>query len=71
VTERPEAIAAGTSRLVGPHRATIVDGVTELLRDEEAYRRMAKAANPFGDGKAAARIVDAIASYFGLASPRS
>ena len=55
-TERPEGLAAGTVRLVGSDRETIVGAVTELLRDPEAYNRMARAANPYGDGKAAERI---------------
>ena len=64
VTERPEAIAAGTSRLVGPHKDTIVDGVTALIRDPGAYAAMAKASNPFGDGQASGRIVRAIEAFF-------
>ena len=71
VTERPEAIAAGTSRLVGPHRATIVAGVTELLRDAAAYGRMAKAENPFGDGRAGARITEAVEAFLDRRPPRS
>lgn len=71
VTERPEALTAGTSRLVGPHRKSIVAGVTELCRDEAAYAAMAHAQNPFGDGRAALRIVDAIAAWFRGGSRRS
>jgi UDP-N-acetylglucosamine 2-epimerase len=56
-TERPEAIAAGTARLVGTDTAAIVAAATELLDDAGAYGRMAQAANPFGDGRAAERIV--------------
>lgn len=56
-TERPEAIAAGTARLVGTDRAAIVAAATELLDSPEAYASMAQAANPFGDGRAAQRIV--------------
>lgn len=56
-TERPEAIAAGTARLVGTDEATIVDAATELLDNAEAYAAMALARNPFGDGRAAERIV--------------
>ncbi len=56
-TERPEAIAAGTARLVGTDEAGLVAAATELLDDRAAYEAMAKAANPFGDGKAAERIV--------------
>lgn len=64
-TERPEGVTAGTVRLVGPFAKRIVPGVAELLSDDDAYRRMAEAVNPYGDGKAAARIVDACAEHFG------
>jgi UDP-N-acetylglucosamine 2-epimerase (non-hydrolysing) len=60
-TERPEAVAAGTVRLVGTSRASITKGVTELLTDEVEYGRMAAASNPFGDGLAAGRIVEHLA----------
>lgn len=61
-TERPEAIEAGTARLVGTNRATIVASVAELLTDPDAYNKMAHAANPFGDGHAAERIAEFIAN---------
>lgn len=57
VTERPEAVAAGTVRLVGCHREAIVREATTLLTDPVAYADMAHAVNPYGDGKAAERIV--------------
>jgi len=57
-TERPEGIAAGTLKLVGADRATIVAETRTLLEDEVAYARMARADNPYGDGQAAGRIVD-------------
>jgi UDP-N-acetylglucosamine 2-epimerase (non-hydrolysing) len=57
-TERPEAIAAGTARIVGADSAKIVENVSLLLSDERAYRSMAVARNPFGDGKASERIVN-------------
>jgi len=60
VTERPEAVAAGTVRLVGTHRETIVEAVRQLLNDPAAYRAMARAVNPYGDGHAAGRIVSAL-----------
>jgi len=60
VTERPEAIEAGTARLVGTDFDRIVEQTQILLEDEEEYAKMAKAINPFGDGHAATRIVDAI-----------
>ena len=56
-TERPEAIEAGVVKLVGPHRKEIVAGAAALLDDPGAYAGMAKGANPYGDGKAAERIV--------------
>ncbi len=56
-TERQEAIEAGTACLVGTARERIVEGTLRLLDDPAAYRAMANAANPFGDGKAAERIV--------------
>jgi len=57
VTERPEAVEAGTVRLVGADTAKIVRHASELLCDEAAYASMSKAHNPYGDGMAAARIV--------------
>src|ERR1035438_5882416 len=59
-TERPEAIEAGTARLVGTDTDSIVEAVGTLLDDEAEYSKMAKAHNPYGDGHAAARIVHAI-----------
>lgn len=56
-TERPEAVDAGTVRLVGTSVAKIVEGVERLLTDEHEYSRMASASNPFGDGTASRRIV--------------
>ena len=59
-TERPEAVAAGTARLVGADWTRIVDNATELLDSRDEYAKMARAHNPFGDGQAAARIVGRI-----------
>ncbi len=56
VTERPEALEAGTVRLVGSAKDSIVQGVLELLSDSELYARMSSAPNPYGDGRAALRI---------------
>lgn len=61
-TERPEGIAAGTARLVGTDADRIVAEAELLLDDEAAYAAMARAHDPFGDGKSAARIVDLLAS---------
>lgn len=64
VTERPEALEAGTVRLVGTSRERIVNAVELLLHDADAYRAMATATNPFGDGHAATQIVDVIKKHF-------
>ena len=60
VTERPEAVDAGTVRLVGTDSAEIVHHVEAVMMDEAVYQRMSRAHNPYGDGQAANRIVDAI-----------
>jgi UDP-N-acetylglucosamine 2-epimerase (non-hydrolysing) len=65
-TERPEGIAAGTGLLVGTDTAVISRELLTLLNDGAAYDRMAKAINPYGDGHAAARIVDHLEFRFGL-----
>jgi UDP-N-acetylglucosamine 2-epimerase (non-hydrolysing) len=59
-TERPEGVDAGVVRLVGTARTTIVQEAQRLLTDPVAHSAMAKAANPYGDGRAAERIVSAI-----------
>lgn len=69
-TERPEAIAAGTAKLVGVEQEDIVRMAGELLDSPEAYAKMAKAVNPYGDGNACGRIVEAIAWHFGLTDQR-
>ncbi|HQU73806.1 MAG TPA: UDP-N-acetylglucosamine 2-epimerase, partial [Calditrichia bacterium] len=63
-TERQEAVAAGTALLVGTREADIVAAAAALLEDEKAYRRMASAKNPFGDGQASAKMVDDIQKWF-------
>ncbi|WP_341958822.1 UDP-N-acetylglucosamine 2-epimerase (non-hydrolyzing) [Pseudomonas sp. RC10] len=60
VTERPEAVAAGTVRLVGTDPDAIVRGVCALYDDEHLWRMASQSANPYGDGKACSRIVDAL-----------
>ena len=60
VTERPEAVDAGTVRLVGTQAETIVAGVELLLDDRAAYQQMSQAHNPYGDGQASRRIVDVL-----------
>ncbi|MBE2913577.1 UDP-N-acetylglucosamine 2-epimerase (non-hydrolyzing) [Anoxybacillus flavithermus] len=64
-TERPEGIEAGTLKLAGTDEQTIYKLASELLTDEKAYDQMAKASNPYGDGWASKRIVEAIRYYFG------
>jgi UDP-N-acetylglucosamine 2-epimerase (non-hydrolysing) len=64
VTERPEGVAAGTLELVGTDETTIVNALDRLLDDKSAYERMARAANPYGDGKASARIAAALWAYY-------
>ena len=64
-TERPEGIAAGTVRLVGTDAGLIEDEVARLLEDDSAYEAMAHLENPYGDGRAADRIVDGIRGWFG------
>ncbi len=64
-TERPEGIEAGTARLVGTDRARIVAEASRLLSDAGAYEAMARTRNPYGDGRAAERIVQAIRYFFG------
>jgi UDP-N-acetylglucosamine 2-epimerase (non-hydrolysing) len=65
-TERPEAVDAGTVKLIGTDEERIVSEVSTLLTDESAYAAMAQATNPYGDGQAARRSVEAIAHSFGL-----
>lgn len=64
-TERPEAVDAGTVRLVGTDRAAIVQQANRLLDDGAAYEAMARAHNPYGDGKAAGRICDVLKASLG------
>lgn len=64
-TERPEAVVAGTVKLIGTHRQRIVDEISLLLDSEEAYKGMANAVNPYGDGKASERTIAAIQWKFG------
>ncbi len=63
-TERPEGIKAGTLKLVGTDEDVIYEETKKLLLDKKEYEKMSKASNPYGDGHASERIVDAITSYF-------
>ena len=65
-TERPEGVRAGTLKLVGTDPAVVKSTMTELLTNEHLYLEMAHARNPYGDGRASERIVQAIKHYFGL-----
>ncbi len=65
-TERPEAVQAGTAKLVGTDDQVIFDEVTKLLNDKHAYDKMALAHNPYGDGKAVERCVAAIGALLGI-----
>jgi UDP-N-acetylglucosamine 2-epimerase (non-hydrolysing) len=64
-TERPEGVSAGTALLVGPRADTIVEHTVHLLEDRQAYESMANAVNPYGDGRAAERILARIHRFFG------
>ncbi|EAL14371.1 UDP-N-acetylglucosamine 2-epimerase, partial [Bacillus cereus G9241] len=63
-TERPEGIEAGTLKLAGTDEETIFSLADELLSDKEAHDKMSKASNPYGDGRASERIVEAILQHF-------
>src|SRR5699024_4744958 len=67
-TERPEAVVAGTVKLVGTNRSLIVAEAKLLLDDKAAFEAMANAVNPYGDGKGAERSVAAIGALLGLGS---
>lgn len=69
-TERPEAVDAGTVKLVGCDTTRIVDTVSELFTDETAYSEMERAVNPYGDGQASDRIISALRYYFGMIDKR-
>lgn len=64
-TERPEAVEAGTVKIAGTEEEVIYDMAAELIDDPVAYQEMARAVNPYGDGQACRRIVDAILYHFG------
>lgn len=66
VTERPEAVAFGTVKLVGTNVDKVVMEANNLLQNNEAYEKMSKAVNPYGDGFASKRITKSILKYFGI-----
>ncbi|HCB01378.1 MAG TPA: UDP-N-acetylglucosamine 2-epimerase (non-hydrolyzing), partial [Anaerolineae bacterium] len=63
VTERPEGVEAGTVKLVGTETSRIKEEAKRLLDDEAEYQKMSKAANPYGDGHASERIIQALLNY--------
>lgn len=65
VTERPEAVKAGTARVIGTAAQDVYREISRLLSSKPAYQKMANAVNPYGDGKACERIAKAILQYFG------
>lgn len=69
-TERPEAVDAGTVKLIGTDRERVYEEAKKLLTDKEEYSRMAESVNPYGDGQAARRIIQAILYHYGLADGR-
>jgi len=66
VTERPEAVEAGTVKIVGTYKENIIKELRTLILDKEEYTRMSKAINPYGDGRASERIRDILLYYFGF-----
>ncbi|MDD2573838.1 MAG: UDP-N-acetylglucosamine 2-epimerase (non-hydrolyzing) [Bacillota bacterium] len=66
VTERPEAVQAGTVRLAGVKREDVFKAASELLENDDLYNKMAQAVNPYGDGRASQRIVDSLLYFFGI-----
>lgn len=69
-TERPEGIEAGTLKLAGVDKKTIVEEAAELLNNDEMYKKMSKATNPYGDGKASKRIVQQILYRYSLSKQK-
>ena len=65
-TERPEAVEAGTVRIAGTEEQDIVDLARELIDSAEAYAKMVRAVNPYGDGRACRRIADGSLYHFGM-----
>jgi UDP-N-acetylglucosamine 2-epimerase (non-hydrolysing) len=66
ITERPEAVEKGTVKIVGTNRKKIVESTEALIKNKSLYNKMAKAINPYGDGKASNRIVKVLLYYLGL-----
>ena len=62
ITERPEAVQAGTVKLVGSNQKSIVQGVVKLIDNKKFYKEMSVSVNPYGDGLASERIIDVLRS---------
>lgn len=69
-TERPEAVKAGTVKLIGTERQKVYEETKYLLTDHDEYQRMANTCNPYGDGKASKRIIKAILYHYGLSQEK-
>lgn len=69
-TERPEAVEAGTVKLIGTDKDVVYKEAKELLTNQEEYSRMSEACNPYGDGKASQRIIQAILYHYGLSEEK-
>ena len=69
-TERPEAVKAGTVKLIGTERQKVYEETKYLLTDHDEYQRMANTCNPYGDGKASTRIIEAILYHYGLSQEK-
>ena len=69
-TERPEAVASGTVKLVGTDEDKVYNTAYKLLTDEKAYKEMAESINPYGDGHTSERIVQAILYFYGISEKK-
>jgi UDP-N-acetylglucosamine 2-epimerase (non-hydrolysing) len=70
VTERPEAVESGTVRIVGTNFTNIVNNTSEIIKNDDIYKEMSNAINPYGDGNASERIIDSLMYYFGYKMER-
>ncbi|MFN0117560.1 MAG: non-hydrolyzing UDP-N-acetylglucosamine 2-epimerase [Elusimicrobiota bacterium] len=70
VTERPEAVKAGTVKLVGTNRNKIIREVSKLIKNPVFYKKMSQAVNPYGDGLASTRIISVLKTYFNLSNKK-
>ncbi|SEF38997.1 UDP-N-acetylglucosamine 2-epimerase (non-hydrolysing) [Caloramator fervidus] len=70
VTERPEAVKAGTSKIIGTETENVYQNIKTLLTDKDEYKKMSNAINPYGDGKASERIANSILYHFGIFKKR-